>query len=214
LTTPEIWAVAHSVRAQLAEDPFARQLSLKDAPQRLSALEVNGIEFEVAWDLDHRVLNPAGKEVMGVTEYDKASPDCVLVSVNGPMLRGADTLLRSTIAHEIGHLVFDAPGWIAIPPEATVRSGYAGKATSREPGEVRANEFMGALLVTPPLVRVDWRRQARRQRFASSPRPSSIFSGAPAYDGVALDGDAVADPPAAHALQERDLRRDPRREAR
>jgi hypothetical protein len=191
LTAAEVWAVAHTVRSQLTQDRFERRLSLDDVAKRVSQLEVNGVAFEVAWDFEHRVLNPAGKEVMAVTEYDKASPDCVLVSVNGPMLENTDTLLRSTIAHELGHLVFDAPGWVLVPPDAPVRSGFAAYGKSRDPRELRANEFMGALLVPPSLLRVDLQRQAKRHRFAPAPRPSTIIAGAPAYDGSSLDGEAV-----------------------
>jgi hypothetical protein len=191
LSPAEVWTVAHAMRSQLAEDRFERRLSLADVAKRLSHFEINGVAFEVAWDLEHRVLNPAGKEVMAVTEYDKASPDCVLVSVNGPMLESSDTLLRSTIAHEIGHLVFDAPGWVLVPPDAPVRSGFAAYGKSRDPRELRANEFMGALLVPPSLLRVDLQRQAKRHRFGPSPRPSAIIMGAPAYDGSSLDGEAV-----------------------
>lgn len=191
LTAAEVWAVARAVRGQLNENRFERHLSLADVTKRLSQLDVNGVAFEVAWDFEHRVLNPAGKEVMAVTEYDKASPDCVLVSVNGPMFENADTLLRSTVAHEMGHLVFDAPGWVLVPPAAPVRSGFAAFGKSRDPREVRANEFMGALLVPPSLLRVDLQRQAKRHRFPQSPRPSTIVAGAPAYEGSSLDGEAV-----------------------
>ena len=191
LSTTEIWAVAKSLRSQLAADSLERRVPLVDIGQHLSRLEINGIAFDADWDLDHRVVNRAGKQVMGVTEYDKASPDCVLVSVNGPMLEGNDTLLRSTIAHEIGHLVFDAPGWILIPPDAPVRSGFDGMKNRRDPREVRANELMGALLVPPWLLRVDWQRQAKQHRFPASGRPSAVLSGAPAYDGTSLEAEAV-----------------------
>lgn len=201
LSVAEIWAVAKSLRSQLAAAGFERRVPLDDIGERLSRLEINGIAFEVDWDLDHRVVNRAGRQVMGVTEYDKASPDCVLVSVNGPMLEGCDTLLRSTIAHEIGHLVFDAPGWIMVPPEAPVRSGFDAMRNRRDPREVRANELMGALLVPPWLLRVDWQRQAKRHRFPAAEQPSTILSGAPAYDGPLLDADAVLD--AIFALAER-----------
>ena len=105
---------------------------------------------------------------MGVTEYDKASPRCVMVSVNGPMLANAETLLRSTIAHEIGHVVFDAPGWILVPPAVPVSSNYTSSPRTRDPRELRANEFMGALLVPPSLLRVDLQRKAKRQRLPAS----------------------------------------------
>ena len=136
------------------------------------------------------VVNLAGEEVLAVTEYDRASPDCVLVSVNGPMLKGRDTLIRSTVAHEFGHVVFDAPGWVLIPP-APADARLTAFGTKRDPREVRANEFMGALLVPPSLLRVDLQRSVKRHRFAPCRRPSTVLSGAPAYDAACLDGDAV-----------------------
>lgn len=201
LSAPELWSVAREVRRQLAPGRFQRQLPLADVTQALPRLVVNGVGFDVEWDLDHRVFNPAGKEVMAVTEYDKASPDCVLVSVNGPKLAHAETLLRSTIAHEIGHLVFDAPGWVLVPPAAPVKSGFAAIGTKACPRERRANEFMGALLVPPELLRVDWQRQAKQHRFVPSERASAVISGAPAYDGASLEREAVEE--AIFALAER-----------
>jgi hypothetical protein len=191
LSAPEIWAVAGNIRNQLVPDRFERWLPLHEIPDRLCRLEVNGIAFDVEWDLDHEVLNPAGKPVMGVTEYDKASPECVMVSVNGPKLRSLDTLLRSTIAHELGHVVFDAPGWVLIPPDAPVCTGFSSRKSARDPREARANEFMGALLVPASLLGVDLQRQAKRLRLAQSPRPSTTMVGAPAYDAAHLDGDSV-----------------------
>jgi hypothetical protein len=191
LSVAEVWAVARTVRAQLTEDGFDRRLAFDGAADRLSRVEINGVAFEVAWDLDHEVLNPSGKPVMGVTEYDKASPDCVMVSVNGPKLRDIDTLLRSTIAHELGHVVFDAPGWVLIPPNAPVCTGFSSRKSARDPREARANEFMGALLVPGSLLRVDLPRQAKQHRLHQSPRPSMVMAGAPAYDAACLDGDRI-----------------------
>jgi hypothetical protein len=157
---------------------------------RLQQLEVNGIPYEVDFDLEHEV-HRTGKSTMGVTEYDKASPGCIMVSVNGPKLRETGTLLRSTVAHEIGHVMFEAPNWILTQPEKPVRSGFTGGNASRDPREVRANEFMGALLVQSSLVRVDLQRLAKKHRFGASPRPSTVMSGAPAYDAAHLDEDSV-----------------------
>lgn len=190
LTAAEVWSVARAVRGQLSADRCVRKLDLEDVAQRVAALEINDIAFDVAWDLEHEVLNRAGQPVMGVTEYDKASPDCVMVSVNGPLLADADTLMRSTIAHELDHVVFDGPAWIRVPPAAPAYSGVA-PAIRSNPGEVRANEFMGALLVPPSLVRVDLQRQAKRQRLAASDRPSKVVPSAIAYDALRLDRDAV-----------------------
>lgn len=191
LTAADVWRVARETRVQVGDERFERRLDLDGVAKRLSELEVNGVRFEVAWDVDHDVLNAAGEPVMGVTEYDKASPECILVSVNGPMLGNSETLFRSTIAHELGHVVFDAPGWILVPPSAPASSGFTSSPRTRDPRELRANEFMGALLVPPSLLRVDLQRLAKRHRLVSSARPSTVISGAPAYDASRLDRDAV-----------------------
>ncbi|MGH8262013.1 MAG: ImmA/IrrE family metallo-endopeptidase [Steroidobacteraceae bacterium] len=104
------------------------------------------------------------------------------------MLSDVETLMRSTIAHELGHVVFDAPGWIRVPPAMPAYSGVSSTNKS-DPRETRANEFMGALLVPPVLVRVDLQRQAKRQRLPASVRPSNVVPGALAYDGLRLDRD-------------------------
>lgn len=191
LAPSDIWLVAQRTRAQLSEGRLSRCLPVDAVVERLSEIEVNGLRFEASWDLDHPVINAAGKPVMGVTEYDKASPRCVMVSVNGPMLADAETLLRSTIAHELGHVVFDAPGWILASPAAPISSNFSSSPKTRDPRELRANEFMGALLVPPSLLRVDLQRLAKRQRLPTSAQPSSVISGAPAYDGRRLDRDVV-----------------------
>jgi Zn-dependent peptidase ImmA (M78 family) len=128
---------------------------------------------------------------MGVTEYDRASPDCVMVSVNGPTLGANEPLLRSTIAHELGHVVFDAPGWIRMAPAKAAYTTVSGDDAGRAPREIRANEFMGALLVPSSLIRIDLQRQAKRNRLPVSPRPSNVVVGATAYDASRLDPDAV-----------------------
>ena len=191
LSPANVWHVAQQVRLQLGDQRLGRCLPVEGVAERLAEIEVNGLAFEASWDLDHAVTNASGKPVMGVTEFDKASPRCVMVSVNGPMLANADTLLRSTIAHELGHVVFDAPGWILVPPAEPVSSSFSSSPRTRDPRELRANEFMGALLVPPCTLRVDLQRKAKRQRLPASPRPSTVISGAPAYDGRQLDRDAV-----------------------
>jgi len=151
---------------------------------------VNGIRYDVLWDFDHDVRNDEDEEVLGVTEYHDATPLHVLVSINGPRLNTSETLLRSTVAHELGHVVFDAPAWLTRPGETFVRVASEidpRPATAWNPMEVRANEFMGGLLVPAPLIRVDWLRQAKRNRLPLSERPSQVIPGAPAVDGRSLD---------------------------
>src|SRR5262249_12720303 len=80
-----------------------------------------------------------------------------------------DYLKRSTIAHEFGHAVFDGPAMVTqaakpafamvTPDEAhleTVQRGRSGV----DWREFRANEFMGALLVTRALLQRELVRRA------------------------------------------------------
>ena len=95
------------------DDPLAADSSICRAiEEQGDRFEVNDIRYGVLWDFDHDVRNAQDREVMGVTEYHDATPLHVLVSINGPRLRSLDTLLRSTVAHELGHVVFDAPAWL------------------------------------------------------------------------------------------------------
>jgi IrrE N-terminal-like domain len=195
LTPEEIWAVARHVRGQLEPDSLTRALDLTGVEERIGRAQINGVEFEVSWDLENEVRNAAGKPVMGVTEYDKSVPDCVMVAINGPKLSGLSYLMRSTIAHELGHVIFDAPRWITLGPAPSPaflmgESAAAGKYDRRE---IRANEFMGALLAPPALLRVDLQRCAKRSRLQPSDRASGVIRGAAAYDSYAQEADAVQD---------------------
>ena len=193
LSNREVWAVAQQVRNRCCRDPLHRRLDLSGVEELAGRFEVNGIRFEVLWDFDHDVRNSEDMEVLGVTEYHDATPLHVLVSINGPRLRPAENLLRSTVAHELGHVVFDAPGWLALRGEAfmQVASEISPRPwTQWNPMETRANEFMGALLVPASLIRVDWLRLAKRNRLPLSERPSQVILGAPAV-GRSLDPDAA-----------------------
>jgi hypothetical protein len=58
---------------------------------------------------------------------------------------------------------------------------------------VRANEFMGALLVPGALLRVDLQRLARQHRLQGSRRSSTVLANTRAYDAARLDPDVIAD---------------------
>ncbi len=194
LSNREIWGVAHQVRNQLLDSPLDRRLDLSAVEEKAARFEVNGIRYGVLWDFEHDVRNAADRQVMGVTEYHDATPLHVLVSINGPRLKESETLLRSTVAHELGHVVFDAPGWLAVRGDAFVQASSEfnpGPAAKWDPKEVRANEFMGALLAPAPLMRVDWLRLVKRNRLPLSAKPSQVITGAPAIDGAALDPEAA-----------------------
>jgi Zn-dependent peptidase ImmA (M78 family) len=105
-------------------------------------------------------------------------------------------LLRSTIAHELGHVIFDAPSWMVSrqAPYMQAASAEAPTVSAKwDPMEVRANEFMGALLVQPAPVRIDFLRLVKRQRLSLSPRPSQVIPGAPAVDGQTVEAEAAAE---------------------
>jgi hypothetical protein len=89
--------------------------------------------------------------------------------------------------------MFEGPGWIRVPPDVPVRSGFSQANSSRDPREVRANEFMGALLVPPSLLRVDVMRIAKKYRLAPSRRPSAVLTRSRAYDARGNDCESVAD---------------------
>jgi hypothetical protein len=122
------------------------------------------------------VHDESGNPVCGICEYDPGVPDTAMVSVSPAEDTAGEALVLSTLAHELGHAVFDAPHWIveaskgpglfdSIDPatrrayRTTTRDGeHLGKvapvaetaqqiAKDAYFSELRANEFMGSLLV-------------------------------------------------------------------
>jgi hypothetical protein len=171
----EVEAIALMARQQLV-GPAVDALSLA-LLRDVSRLKINGVAFDLAVDTQNTVHDESGNPVLGICEYDPGVPDTAMVSVS-PVGDGAsEELVLSTLAHEIGHAVFDSPGWIvdasrgpglfdAIDDGArkvyrtTTRDGdHLAKSTVATDGaapsargeeyfaELRANEFMGSLLV-------------------------------------------------------------------
>jgi hypothetical protein len=156
-----------------------------DVLTQIDALKINGLRIDLWVDTDHPVNDEQGEPVLGVCEYDPgASPDAAMVSVTPLSDSVSAELVLSTFAHELGHAVFDAPGWIAVnrrgpglfddPGEfsrkafrtttrnaehlattpVTAQEATASNLTSSQRttyfAELRANEFMGSLLVPRP----------------------------------------------------------------
>lgn len=150
----------------------------------ISGLKINGIVFDLFVGTGDVVHDERGNPVLGICEYDPGVPDTAMVSVSPVGENASEELVLSTLGHEIGHAIFDAPGWIVdaskgpglfddpneparrayrmttrdgehltkVPPlndaAATPSLAIPGHTTKEEYfAELRANEFMGSLLV-------------------------------------------------------------------
>lgn len=169
----EVEVVAAQARQQLvtAQADAIPLATLKG----LDGLRINGLAFELWVDTEHPVTDEQGQPVLGVCEFDPhAGTDAAVLAVSPVATESADALMLSTFAHELGHAVFDAPGWIAAAAQGPglfddvdAKAHKAYRTTTRDaehlaqpapaaeaqvPDEVRiaeyrANEFMGSLLV-------------------------------------------------------------------
>lgn len=113
LNNAMIEETANAVRSQLVSgeaDALALPV-LRD----ISHLKVNGIHYELWVCLDEPVTDrETGEPVCGLCEIDPgAGTDAALLLVS-PVGNGmTEELVLSTFGHELGHAVFEAPGWIA-----------------------------------------------------------------------------------------------------
>jgi len=182
IKNPEIEGIAVLARQQLV-DVNSDALALAVLSD-ISGLKINGVSFDLFVGTGDVVHDEEGNPVLGICEYDPGVPDTAMVSVSPVGEHASEGLVLSTLAHEIGHAIFDAPGWIVDAskgpglfddPNDTSRRAY--RTTTRDgdhlakvspvvdsgatepvsmPGhtfkdlyfaELRANEFMGSLLV-------------------------------------------------------------------
>ncbi|UZG45582.1 hypothetical protein [Caldimonas thermodepolymerans] len=178
----EIEGIAVLVRQQLV-DAATDAIPLAVLSD-ISGLKINGVVFDLFVGTGDVVHDEDGNPVLGICEYDPGVPDTAMVSVSPVGEHASEELVLSTLGHEIGHAIFDAPGWIVDAskgpglfddPSDAARRAYRtttrdvehlakvpavneGSATSAAsiPGhtpkdlyfaELRANEFMGSLLV-------------------------------------------------------------------
>ena len=176
----EVGAIALQARQQLVDaGTDAIPLTVLSA---VSGLKINRIAFELFVSTQEAVHDEVGNPVLGICEYDPGVPDTAMVSVSPVGENASEELVLSTLAHETGHAIFDAPGWIVDAckgpglfddPREPTRAAYRtttrdgehlaravpanGMEPSPGPGvtigsdeyfaELRANEFMGSLLV-------------------------------------------------------------------
>lgn len=169
----DVESVAADVRRQLGLSR-QRALTVKDL-EAIQELNVNGVTFDVWVDLEHEVHDEYQNPVFGVFEFTPASSvDAVSVCVSPTGIDMSEQLQLSTLAHEIGHAIFDGPALVAhhqnqplvdLMEAGTVRAfrlvtesqAQLHKADHTLPAhikfaELRANEFMGSLLVPRDLL--------------------------------------------------------------
>jgi hypothetical protein len=178
----EIEGIAVLARQQLV-DAAADAISLATL-SAISGLKINGVVFDLFVGTGDVVHDERGNPVLGICEYDPGVPNTAMVSVSPVGENASEELVLSTFGHELGHAIFDAPGWIVDAskgpglfdePSDAARRAY--RTTTRDvehlakvqpvvdaaaspslaiPGhttkeeyfaELRANEFMGSLLV-------------------------------------------------------------------
>jgi hypothetical protein len=175
----EVEGLAALVRQQLV-DATTDALSV-DLLSAVSGLKINGVAFDLFVGTSDIVHDEDGNPVLGICEYDPGVPDTAMVSVSPVGENAGEELVLSTLAHELGHAIFDGPGWIVDASrgpglfdgiddtgrkmyrtttrdvEHLAKAPTAGDGTDQAaPGksrgdeyfaELRANEFMGSLLV-------------------------------------------------------------------
>lgn len=180
LKNPEIEELAAQVRQQLI-DPSIDAVSVQIL-SGIDGLKINGVAFDLFVGTEGVVHDEEGNPVLGICEYDPGVPDTAMVSVSPASNQASEALVLSTLGHELGHAIFDAPGWIVDAskgpglfddPTELARKAYrtttrdgdhlskaVGHAAIQQPragsnqierdeyfAELRANEFMGSLLV-------------------------------------------------------------------
>ena len=93
----------------------------------------------------------------------------MLISLNAEMIAERDYLKRSTLAHELGHALFDGPSMLRQAGQrafamVTPDEGHLAEPARGRGGmdwrEFRANEFMGALLAPRVLLQRELVRRA------------------------------------------------------
>lgn len=106
----EIEGIAVLARQQLV-DAAADAISLATL-SAISGLKINGVVFDLFVGTGDVVHDERGNPVLGICEYDPGVPDTAMVSVSPVGVNASEELVLSTLGHELGHAIFDAPGWI------------------------------------------------------------------------------------------------------
>lgn len=168
LKAEEIWDIADGLRRQFLPRRPIPCVDMDRLVRATRKLCVNGIEIVVHWDLDRKVRDAEGRDALGVTEADPALPGALLISLNANLIAERDYLRRSTLAHELGHALFDGPAMLrqanrpAFAIVTTDEAHFTQPSRSRRKDwrEFRANEFMGGFLAPRGLLHRELVRRA------------------------------------------------------
>lgn len=169
LNAREIWGIADEVRQQFLPRRSVLCIDIARLVRAAQKILVNGTEITAHWDLNRSVQDATGRDALGVTEADPALPGTLLISLNAEFIAGRDYLKRSTLAHELGHALFDGPSMLrqagqrafalVTPDEEHLAKPSRGRG-GMDWREFRANEFMAALLTPRALLQRELIRRA------------------------------------------------------
>ena len=108
----DVERVASEVRKQLGLSD-RRALTIADIAA-INELNVNGVAYDVWLDLEHQVHDEQKNPVFGVFEFTPIhSVDAVSVCVSPAGSGMSEELCLSTLAHEMGHAIFDGPALVS-----------------------------------------------------------------------------------------------------
>jgi len=202
LRREEIWQVAETARLQIGGLAPRPKIELSRIVGRAQRFMVNGLAFEAHWEIGRSVTDEAGHPVMGAIEYDESWPSAAMIYVNGELIGDREDIARSTVVHELGHAVFDAPSWIKCGQSRPRGEGAASalhfqqSAPAEEASdggmdwpEWRANEFMGAFLAPRRLLHLRLHKRAAGLRIPLIEAPHS--DGLPVVNGRKAGFDAI-----------------------
>ncbi len=192
IKSSDIERVALQVRRQLGAENRSR-LGLSELAG-IDQMRVNGVDYEVWADIEHPVHDEDGTEVLGVFEFmPESSLDAVAISVTPASATLRAEIVLSSLAHEMGHGIFDGPPLIAgarnrslfddvengvrafrivTDTPAHLKGGVGHLSDHLRLAEWRANEFMGLLLVPRDLLIERVTEEATRRSVEIKYQPS------------------------------------------
>ena len=165
-----IWQMAADVRHQMFGQTGRVKIDISQIVRRTQAMTVNDVPMSTYWDIDHSVTDMCGQSVMGETSINQDEPNTIMVSINNDLILYNKSLALSSCCHELGHILFDGPGWIRniadghqVPSQKPLmfsdsvlvrpKQGVKAEKSNVDWSEWRANEFMGGFLVPKKLLK-------------------------------------------------------------